>query len=102
MGHNMYSNMMEQEMSPNRMEQEMSSDMFNRNTIGQDMHNMMGRNMMSDNVYSNMMGRDVSTNMRGNRMNAFGNDMNGMPLRQSNTMSQRMQIEQIPQLTAAS
>jgi len=102
MGHNMYSNMMEQEMSPNRMEQEMSSDMLNRNTIGQDMHNMMGRNMMSDNVYSNMMGRDMSTNMRGNRMNVFGNDMNSMPLRQSNTMSQRMQIEQIPQLTAAS
>jgi len=102
MGHNMYSDRMEQEMSPNMMEQEMSSDMMNRNTMGQDMHNMMGRNMMSDNVYSNMMGRDMSTNMRGNRMNAFGNDMNSMPLRQSNTMSQRMQIEQIPQLTAAS
>merc|ERR1711962_298065 len=95
-------NMMDQEMSSNMMDQEMSSNMMNRNTMGQDMHNMMGRNMMSDNVYSNMMGRDMSTNMRGNRINAFGNDMNGMPLRQSNTMSQRMQIEQIPQLAAAS
>merc|ERR1712108_42669 len=74
MGQNMYSNMMGQDMSSNTM---------NRNIIGRD--NMRNR-----------MGRDMSSNM----MNTYVNDVNRLPLGQRNAMSQRMQIEQIPQSVA--
>merc|ERR1719228_2233374 len=95
-------------MDSNMMGRDMSSNtMMNRNMIIQDnMHNVMGQDMMEENImghnimdqnaYSNMMGRDMSSNM----MNAYVNDVNRLPLRQRNSMSQRMQIEQIPQSVA--
>merc|ERR1712110_784463 len=86
MGNNVYSNL---------MGRDMSSNLMNPNMIGQD---MLNRNMMSQEMSYNMMGRDMSSNM----INAYGNDVNMLPLGQRNTMSQRMQIEQIPQMTVAS
>merc|ERR1712110_1095414 len=102
-------------------------NMRNRNMIGQEMidEKMMGRNIMGNNVYSNLMGRDMSSNLIGqdmlnrnmmnqemssnmmgrdmssNMINAYGNDINMLPFAQHNTMSQRMQIEQIPQTVAS-
>merc|ERR1719369_2579736 len=102
-------NMMGQEMMEknmmgrNTMGQNMYSNNMNRNMISQDnMSRMMGqqlikKNMMGQNAYSNMMGRDMSSNM----MNAYGNQDKTLPLGQLNTMSQRMQIEQIPQSVAS-
>merc|ERR1712110_1193021 len=119
---NMYSNMMGRDMSSNTLSRNMiaqqdMSNMHNRNMMGQAMReeNMMGRNIMGDNVYSNVMGRDMSSNVMGqemsvnmmgrdvssNMMNAYGNDLNRFPLGQRNTMSQRMQIKQIPQSVAS-
>jgi len=121
MGKNMMSdNMIGQNMYANMNGRDISSNM-----MGQDMHNMMnknmmGRNMMSNSLYSNMMGHDMSSNMMGqdtsynmmgqemssnmmsNRMNTYSNNVNSLPLgqRNINTMSQRMQIEQIPQFDA--
>jgi len=100
-----YSNMMGRDMSSNVMNRNMmGQDMMNLNMMGQDMlnRNMMGqdminRNMMGQEMSSNMMGRDMSSNM----MNAYGNDVNRLPLDQRNTMNQRMQIEQIPQSVAS-
>merc|ERR1711951_22542 len=106
MGHNMMgrnmmnNNMMGQDRYNNMMGMDMSSNMKNRNMMGQDMHSMMNKNVMSKNI-SNMMGRDMSSNMMGRRMNAYGNDVNSLPLGQRNTMSQRMEIEQIPQNVAS-
>merc|ERR1719391_791984 len=107
MGHNMMgrnmmnNNMMGQDRYNNMMGRDMSSNMMNRNMMGQDMHSMMNKNVMGKNIYSNMMGRDMSSNMMGRRMNAYGNDVNSLPLGQRNTMSQRMEIEQIPQNVAS-
>jgi len=107
MGHNMMgrnmmnNNMMGQDRYNNMMGRDMSSNMMNRNMMGQDMHSMMNKNVMGKNIYSNMMGRDMSSNMMGRRMNAYGNDVNSLPLGQRNTMSQRMEIEQISQNVAS-
>jgi len=125
MGQNMIKdNMMGQDMYTNMMGQDMSSNMMTRNMMGQDMrnminNNMMDRNMMRDNLYSNMMGQDfssnmmghdmssnimgqeMSSNMMGKRMNTYNNDVNRLPLGQRNSMSQRMQIGQIPQSVAS-
>merc|ERR550517_2380829 len=57
--------------------------------------------MMGQEMSANLMGRDMSPNMMGNRMNAYANNINSLPLGQRNTMSQRMEIEQIPQLAAS-
>merc|ERR1712108_121273 len=95
-----------------------SSNTMNHNMIGQDNmqdnmmvqemmdKNMMGRNIMGQNKYSNMMGQEMSSNMMGrhmfsNKMNAYDNGVNRIPLGQRNTMSQSMQIEQIPQTVAS-
>jgi len=127
MGQNMYSNMMGQDMSSNTMNRnmidqhnmrnmmgqdmmednikgqntysnmmgrDMSSNLLNRNMMGQD---MLNRNMMGQEMSSNMMGRDMSSNM----MNTYANDINRLPLSQRNSMSQRMQIQQIPQSVAS-
>merc|ERR1711990_1151038 len=83
MGQNAYSNM---------MGRDMSSNVMNHNMMGQD---MLDRNMMGQEMSSNV--RDMSSNM----MNAYGNDVNRLPLGQLNTMSQRMQIELIPQSVAS-
>merc|ERR1711951_40584 len=102
MGRNMMNNnMMGQDRYNNMMGRDMSSNMMNRNMMGQDMHSMMNKNMMGKNIYSNMMGRDMSSNMMGRRMNPYGNDVNSLPLGKRNTMSQRMEIEQIPQTVAS-
>merc|ERR1712108_83908 len=86
MGQNMYSNMMGQDMSSNTM---------NRNIIGRDnMRNRMGQDMMEENI----MGRDImDQNAYSNMIGPYVNDVNRLPLGQRNAMSQRMQIEQIPQ-----
>merc|ERR1711962_1650963 len=103
MGRNMMNNnMMGQDRYNNMMGRDMSSNMMNRNMMGQDMHSMMNKNVMGKNIYSNMMGRDMSSNMMGRRMNAYSNDVNSLPLGQRNTMSHRMEIEQIPQNVASS
>merc|ERR1711962_1791498 len=98
------SNMMDKNMMGHNM---MNENMMGRNMVNEDMmgHNMMGRNMMNKNmmgknIYSNMMGRDMSSNligremsanmmgrdmasnMMGRRMNAYGNDVNSLPLGQ--------------------
>merc|ERR1712029_403175 len=116
MGQHMYSNMMGRDMSSNTMNRNMISQDNMRNVMGQDMieenikvhnmdqntySNMMGqdmlnRNMMGQEMSSNMMGRDMSSNM----MKTYVNDVNRLPLGQRNTISQRMQIEQIPQSVA--
>merc|ERR1711990_237863 len=116
MGRNkMYSNVMGQDMSTNRnlIGQD---NMRTRNMMTQEMRqeNMMGRDTMGNNVYSNMMAQDVvNRNMMGqeispnfigrdmssNMMNAY--DINRLPLGQRNTVTQRMQIEQIPQSVAS-
>merc|ERR1712110_999252 len=123
MDQNMYSNMMGRDISSNTLNRNMIgqqdvSNMRNCNMIGQEMidEKMMGRNIMGNNVYSNLMGRDMlnrnmmtqemSSNMMGrdmssNMINAYGNDINMLPFAQHNTMSQRMQIEQIPQTVAS-
>merc|ERR1711990_60928 len=79
MGNNVYSNMMGQ-------------DIINRDMMAQDVVN---RNMMGQQISPNFIGRDMSSNM----MNAY--DINRLPLGQRNTMTQRMQIEQIPQSVAS-
>merc|ERR1712029_753654 len=123
MGQNMYSNMMGRDMSSNVMNRNMISQDNMPNIMGQEMmeKNMMGRNTIGQNMYSNMMGHDMSSNvmnrnmmgqdmlnhnmmgqemssnvrdMSSNMMNAYGNDVNRLPLGQLNTMSQRMQIPQ--------
>merc|ERR1711951_2968 len=98
MGRNMMNNnMMGQDRYNNMMGRDMSSNMMNRNMMGRDMSsNLMGREMSA-----NMMGRDMASNMMGRRMNAYGNDVNSLPFGQRNTMSQRMEIEQIPQNVAS-
>merc|ERR1712180_185763 len=107
MGHNMMgrnmmnNNMMGQDRYNNMMGRDMSSNVINRNMMGQDMHSMMKKNMMGKNIYSNMMGRDMSSNLMGREMSAYGNEVNSLPLGQRNTMSQRMEIEQIPQNVAS-
>merc|ERR1712142_702932 len=93
MGHNM----MGRNMMNNNM---MGQDRYN-NMMGRDMHSLMNKNVTGKNIYSNMMGRDMSSNMMGRRMNAYGNEVNSLPLGQRNTMSQRMEIEQIPQNVAS-
>jgi len=106
--------MMENMMGRNMMTKSMMgrdmSNMMNQNMMGQDMRSMMNKNLMGNNIQSNimgrdmsanMMGRDMSPNMMGNRMNAYANNVNSLPLGQRNTMSQRMEIEQIPQNVAS-
>merc|ERR1711990_1239996 len=129
MGQNMYSNMMGRDMSSNMMNHNMIGQENMSNMMGQQMmeKNMMGRKIMGQKAYYNMMGRDMSSNvmnrnmmgqnmlnrnmmgqemssnvrdMSSNMMNAYGNDVNRLPLGQLSTMSQRMQIEQIPQSVA--
>merc|ERR1719495_533186 len=127
MGQNMYSNMMGQDMSSNTKNRNIIGQDNMRNVMGQDMieekivghnmaqntySNMMGRDMSSslmnrnmmgqDMLNHNMMGQEMSSNMMGqerssNMMNTYVNDVNRLPLGQRNTMSQRIQIEQIPQ-----
>jgi len=113
MGRNMYSNMMGLDQASNMMNghvvgQEMSSNMMDRHDMST---NMMNINKMASNMYSDMMGVDMTSNIMGQdklsnmmsqRMNTHSSNINGLPLGQRNTMSQRMQIEQIPQLTDAS
>merc|ERR1712142_657427 len=98
--HNMYgmmdSNMMNENIMGRNM---MNNNMMNRNMMGQDMRNMMYENMAHD-MSTNMMGQEMSSNVMGNRMNTYSND-NSLPLGQRNSMSQRMQIEQIPQSLAS-
>merc|ERR1712029_613971 len=96
MGQNMYSNIMGRDMSSNVMNRNMmGQDMMNHNVIGQ---GMMNRNMMGqDMINRNMMGQEMSANM----MNAYGNDVNRLPLAQRNTINQRIQIEKIPQSVAS-
>merc|ERR1711990_893529 len=130
MGQNMYSNMMGRDISSNVMNRNMIGQENMSNMMGHQMmeKKMMGRKIMGQNAYSNMMGRDMSSNvmnhnmmgqdmldrnmmgqemssnvrdMSSNMMNAYGNDVNRLPLGQLNTMSQRMQIEQIPQSVAS-
>merc|ERR1712108_58837 len=84
---------MDQNTYSNMMGRDMSSNLLNRNMMGQD---MLNRNKMGQKMSTNMMGRDMSSNM----MNTYVNDVNRLPLGQRNTMSQRMQIEQIPQSVA--
>jgi len=84
---------MDQNAYSNMMGRDMSSNLLNRNMMGQD---MLNRNMMGQQMSTNMMGRDMSSNM----MNTYVNDVNRLPLGQRNAMSQRMQIEQIPQSVA--
>merc|ERR1719495_1110352 len=117
MGQNMYSNMMGQDMSSNTKNRNIIGQDNMRNVMGQDMieekivghnmaqntySNMMSRDMSSNLINRNMMGQEMSSNMMGrdmssNMMNTYVNDMNRLPLGQRNTMSQRIQIEQIPQ-----
>merc|ERR1712029_847219 len=121
MGQHMYSNMMGRDMSSNTMNRNMISQDNMRNVMGQDMieENIKVHNM-DQNTYSNMMGRDMSSNllnrnmmgqdmlnrnmmgqeMSSNMMKTYVNDVNRLPLGQRNTISQRMQIEQIPQSVA--
>jgi len=87
-------NIMDQNAYSNMMDRDMSSNLLNRNMIGQD---MLNRNMMGQEMSSNVMGRDMSSNM----MNTYANDINRLPLGQRNTMSQMMQIQQIPQSVAS-
>merc|ERR1712111_190506 len=77
MGQDAYTNMMGRDMSSNVMNRNMmGQDMMNHNVIGQD---MMNRNMMGqDMINRNMMGQEMSANM----MNAYGNDVNRLPLAQ--------------------
>merc|ERR1711936_1267602 len=98
----MYSNVMAQDMSANRnligqdkmsnnaYSNMVSQDIINRDMIGQDIINMMGQQ-----ISPNFIGRDMSSNM----MNTY--DINRLPLGQRNTMSQRMQIESMPQSVAS-
>merc|ERR1712029_394123 len=106
MGQDAYTNMMGRDMSSNVMNRNMmGQDMMNHNVIGQDMmnRNMMGQDMMNlnmigqDMINRNMMGQEMSANM----MNAYGNDVNRLPLAQRNTINQRIQIEKIPQSVAS-
>jgi len=116
----MYNNMMNNNMKNENMmgRNMMNNNMNNENMFGHNMmynnmlnnnmknENMMGRNMMNNNMMNrNMVGQDMSSmmneNMMGNRMNAYGNDVNSLLNGQRNTMSQRMQIEQIPQSVAS-
>merc|ERR1712029_944155 len=98
MGQDAYTNMMGRDMSSNVMNRNMmGQDMMNRNMMSQDMmnRNMMGQDMMNRNMIGqdminrNMMGQEMSANM----MNAYGNDVNRLPLAQRNTINQRIQIE---------
>jgi len=100
-GNMMYKNMMGRNMmNENIMGRNMmNNNMMNRNMMGQDMRNMMYENMAHD-MSTNMMGQEMSSNVMGNRMNTYSND-NSLPLGQRNSMSQRMQIEQIPQSLAS-
>jgi len=105
MSQNMYSSMMDHDMSSNMMNRNMMvQDMPKRNVMVQDMSsNMMGQDssskIMGRNMYSNMMARDMSSNMI--IRNMMGQDMNRLPLGQQNTMSQRMEIKQVPQSIAS-
>merc|ERR1712244_87505 len=123
MDQQMYSNMMDRDMMGRNM---MGRNMMDRNVMDRNMmdHNMMGRNMMRNgmmgrrNMYninqdsgimrqqmsSNMMGdRDMSSNnmmrqgsdMMG-RMNAYTNQ-GGLLGRQQQVMSQKMEMERIPE-----
>merc|ERR1712025_720231 len=93
------SNMMGQRDMPTNM---MKDTMMSRDMYSDMMGREMTSNMMGQHRLSNMRGNGVLTNMMSGRMNTYGNDMNRTPLEQRNTMSQRMQIEQIPLLTASS
>ena len=104
-------------MTKSMMGRDMSSNMMNQNMMGQDMRSMMNKNLIGNKIQSNIMGRgmssnmmgqemsanmmglDMSPNMMGNRMNAYVNNINSLPLGQRNTM--RMEIEQIPQPAAS-
>merc|ERR1719315_865388 len=100
MGQNAYSNVMGRDMSSNVMNCNMIGQDNMRNMMGQQMmeKNMMARKIMGQNTNTNMMGRDMSSNVMNRKMmNAYGNNVNRLPLGQLNTMSRRMQIEQIPQ-----
>merc|ERR1712111_26330 len=129
MGQNMYSNIMGRDMSSNTMNRNMISkdnmgkmmgqemmekNMMGLNVMGQDAYtNMMGQDMMNHNVIGqdmmnrNMMGQDmmnrdmIGQEMSANMMNAYGNDVNRLPLAQRNTINQRIQIEKIPQSVAS-
>merc|ERR1712136_403042 len=92
------SDMMRENVKNNMMGGNIMNNMMNDNMMGGNMmyKNMMGRNMMNE----NMMGQEMSFNVMGNRMNTYSND-NSLPLGQRNSMSQRMQIEQIPQSLAS-
>jgi len=82
--------MVRDKMSNNAYSNMVSQDIINRDMIGQDIINMMGQQ-----ISPNFIGRDMSSNM----MNTY--DINRLPLGQHNTMSQRMQIEPMPQSVAS-
>jgi len=102
-GQNIYSDMMGHDQSSNMMGRQISANMMNQNMMGrQDMtSSMMNTNMMGHNMYSGPEGQGMHHSMSG-QMNTYTNDVNQLPLGQRNTMSQRMEIEQIPRLTGAS
>merc|ERR1711951_19868 len=96
--------MVGRQMSSNMMgRDDMSKNMMSQNMMGrQDMtSSMMNTNMMGGNMYSGPEGQGMHHSMSG-QMNTYTNDVNQLPLGQRNTMSQRMEIEQIPRLTGAS
>merc|ERR1719315_54661 len=96
----------QQMMEKNMMARKIMGQNTNTNMMGRDMSsNVMSRNMMGQDMLNrNMMGQEMSSNIRdraSNMMNAYSNDVNRLPLGQLNTMSRRMQIEQIPQSVAS-
>jgi len=87
MGNTMYSKMMDLDMSSNMMGQ----GMLNSNMMGQD----LSSNLMGHNLYSKVMGRDMSSNLM--NTNIAEQEIKRPSLGQHSTMSQRMEIEHIPQ-----
>jgi len=111
---NQDSGIMRQQMSSNVIGQDMSSrNMMSSNMMGDrdlSSNNIMYRNMMGDRDMSsnNMMGDMSSTNMmrQGSdmmgRMNAYTTTQGGLLGRQQQVMSQKMEMERIPEETFTS
>merc|ERR1712154_475964 len=99
MDQQMYSNMMDRDMMGRNM---MGRNMMDRNVMDRNMmdHNMMYRNMMGDMSSTNMMRQ--GSDMMG-RMNAYTTSTQGGLLgRQQQVMSQKMEMERIPEETFTS
>merc|ERR1712076_96200 len=87
----------------NMMENDMGRNVYSNNAMGHNMgtNNMrMTSNMMGQGMTSNMMGRDMTSGMDLNRMLAYSknaaNNDEGL-LHEKNVLSQRMEIERIPE-----